>query len=185
MNNKTKKAVDALNGQLSALEAISNEKEGENWQAALKDMLILYTGESSSMVKRVDELSFTTNHPHTVPNVFGSLDNYIYDESLKKDFVNLINAALSYIQYNGVYKHTNGNNILQSFSNAQIISGAAASLVFLCTLAFKIGVYKGTNGNEQKVRDAESTVKTMTLERQKLDAHIDSLTKILHKLKHK
>ena len=44
MDSKTKKAIEALKNHLSAIEDITDEQEGENWQAALKDALVLYTG---------------------------------------------------------------------------------------------------------------------------------------------
>lgn len=181
MDRKTKKAIDAFKNHLSALEDITDEKEGENWQAALKDTLILYTGEFSSMVKRVDELSFTKNHPYTVDGVIGIFDKYVYDPSSKKQFINLINTTINYIQDNGVCKKTNGNNMLQSFSDAQIIAGASSSLVFLCSLTFYIGGAWATYGNEQKLKDTENTVKTLTLEKQKMKTYIDSLSNIVYR----
>lgn len=181
MDCKTKKAIKALKNHLSAIEDITDEQEGENWQAALKDTLILYTGEFSSMVKRLDELSFTKNQQYTVDGVIGVFDNYVYDPSSKKQFINLINTTIEYIQNNGVYKKTKGNNMLQSFSNAQIIAGASTSLVFLCSLTFSIGRAWGTYGNEQKLRDTENTVKTLTLEKQKMKTCIDSLSNIVNR----
>lgn len=155
MDCKTKKTIKALKNHLSSIEDITDEQEGENWQAALKDTLILYTGEFSSMVKRLDELSFTKNQQYTVDGVIGVFDNYVYAPSSKKQFINLINTT-EYIQNNGVYKKTKGNNMLQSFSNAQIIAGASTSLFFLCSLTFSIGRAWGTYGNEQKLRDTEN-----------------------------
>lgn len=155
MNSKSKKAITSLNKHSEVLDAITNVQEGNTWKASLKDTVNLYIGNDSSISQRLDKLYFTKKEHSTVDGFIGVFTDNVYEESKKQNFKNLIAAAITHIELNGVCKNPNKSNLLQSFGNTEIISGAA----FIILLSFGIGHYFGKKDNDKESLRIEQRLK--------------------------
>ncbi|MDJ1502044.1 hypothetical protein [Xanthocytophaga agilis] len=178
MWSKSKKAITALNKYLSDIDSISNVQEGNTWKAALKDTINLYTGNNSSISQRLDKLYFTREEHSTVPGVIGIFKDYVYDDSKKQNFKDLILFAIKHIESNGIYKSPDKKNLLHHFGNTEVISGAA----FVILLVFGIGNYFGKLEKEReiiqtenKIKEAENFSITLKTENNRLKLTVDSL----------
>ena len=159
MFNKSKKAIETLNRQLSELDSISNVRQGNNWKASLKDTLDLYIGPDSSLSTRLDGLYFTLKESYVPEGVIGVFTNHVYDESLKENFKDLINNAIKHIQSNGIFKDSARKNFLGQFGNTEIISG----LVVAAGIIYGIGNYFGKLEKDREVFQSEKLKEKMDL----------------------
>lgn len=147
--NKVNKAIEALEKHLAKLDSITDTSNGNTWKAALIDTFEKYLGSDSALLLRLRNLYFSRKDY----NQSGFWQNsrtaelvpvgvsYIFDESKKKGFEDLIKEAISYIKQNGVYSQH--NNALGRYSNTQLISGSIFALSLVITSSmFLGGVYK-------------------------------------------
>jgi hypothetical protein len=95
-------AINTLEAYLRELEQVEDVKVGNTWKAKTKDTLILYLGENSALVKRLDELFFTKAN---VINYHNGQSQTIheYAPEHKDDFKKLVKNSISYLKANGVY----------------------------------------------------------------------------------
>ena len=171
MTSKSKKAISSLKKHLNDIDAISSVQEGNTWKASLKDTINLYIGEHSSITQRLDKLYFTRKEHSTVEGVIGIFTDHVYDDTKKQNFKNLIETSIKHIEANGIYKNPDKKNILQSFSNAEVISG----LVFIILLVFGIGNYFGRIERDKDSLRTEDKIKELEKENNSLKLSNDSL----------
>lgn len=173
MFNKSKKAIETLNRQLSELDSISNVRQGNNWKASLKDTLDLYIGPDSSLSTRLDGLYFTRKESYVPEGVIGVFTNHVYDESLKENFKDLINNAIKHIQSNGIFKDSARKNFLGQFGNTEIISG----LVVAAGIIYGIGNYFGKLEKDREVFQSEKLKEKMESQIQNLQSEKNLMIK--------
>ena len=145
--NKLKKAIETLNKNKIQLDKIENVQQGNNWKASLKASLVLYLGQNSAIIGRLENLHFTKNVTTIGNNYIGATKKNVYDHNLKDNFKNIIDNSIQHIKSHGLYKDPLQKNFLSNFTNVEIISGSVVVLGFL----FSIGNYKGTLDNETKI----------------------------------
>lgn len=182
MDNKSTKAIVSLKTHLSNINSISSVVEGNTWKASLKDTINLFNGTNSSISQRLDKLYFTKKEHHTIDDVNGIFSEYIYEDSNKENFKNLILTAIKNIELNGIYKNPNKRNFLNSFNNKEIISGT----VFIALLIFGIGNYFGRIEKDKESLKIEESIKKIEKENIFLKEINDSLkivSKSLPKIK--
>lgn len=184
---KKKRAIQVLNQLLNEIESITNVTQGENWKAKLKDTLNLYVGENSEISKRLNHLRFTREETRVDPDGFFYYVD-VYDDTLKKDFKDLICNAINHVRSNGVYENPDKKNFLHSFSNAEIISGSVSIIL----LVFGIGNYFGKLEKdreimqiETKIKDVEKANEALNIEKNHLKQLNDSLQKVVTTLTNK
>jgi hypothetical protein len=155
MSNKSKKAIKILNQHLTKLATITNVQNGNTWKASLKDTLKLYIGPESSILKRLTDIYFTRKVDKIDPRTIGLSYENVYDEAQKESFRDLILNAILHIESNGIYKSRAGVNIMNGFSNTELISG----IVVGAGIVLGIGNYLGKLEKDREIIQFEVKIK--------------------------
>ncbi len=143
--SKSQKAIQALKTKSLELNEIRNVQQGNTWKASLKDSLVSYLGNNTSIINRLEDLYFTKRVSSNSPNVISSTN--VYDDSKKENFKNLIDNAISHIETHGILEVKTKGNFLISFNNVELISG----LFVVATLIFGIGRFVGGIEKEREI----------------------------------
>lgn len=150
--SKSKKAIQHLKEQKVKLDDIKNVLQGNTWKASLKASLIIYLGKDSTLISRLDNLSFTKKKSASTDYMGGTKTMNIYDDTQKNNFKDLLNNSIEYIQSHGLYKNPIKNNILTHFNTTQIISGS----FIMAGIIFSAGKYKGKLDYERQIDRIEN-----------------------------
>lgn len=163
--SKSKKAIKKLNDSKISLENVQSVQQGNNWKATLRASLLLYLGKNSPILTRLDNLYFTKKVQTSVKNYLGVVTENIYDPTLKDNFLDLINSAITHIETHGIYKNPDKRNFLAEFNNVQIVSGA----FIIAGVVFAGGIMKGKFDSDREIIESnnkgiESTKKAKKFE---------------------
>jgi hypothetical protein len=181
MSRKSKAAIKVLEGYLNRLENISTKIEGNTWKDSLRDTFILYFGENSAFIQRLDVTYFTKTEytSSKSPNVISANKTYLFDSTKKSKFKELVKSAIDHIESHGLQNSIKSGNYFHSFSNVQIISG----LVFLITTLISLGYYFGTFNNEREIVRLDNEINKLKIKKEKDSLLIKSLNDIITELK--
>jgi hypothetical protein len=180
MPNKKNTAIAALRFQLTKLDAITNIRQGNTWKASLKASLDLYIGADSSISERLDKLFFTRKESSVVPGVIGIFEDYVYDESKKDNFKDLLNNAIWHIETHGIYKDPSRKNFLSNLTTIELWGWLGSIAVGILTAGMFLGNMQKDREileSETKLRATEQKYGVALKEKKELETTIEVLRK--------
>ena len=181
---KKSNAIKVLNESKQQLNSIQNVQQANTWKASLKASLIIYLGQSSAIVSRLESLHFTKKVALSNKTYLGTGSENIYDDSKKENFRNLIDNSIQYINSHGLFKDQTKKNWLSNFNNVELNSG----LIVVAGIIFTIGNYKGNLDKEREITEIknqkaslEFQYKDIIIIKNRLVKETDSLKSIIGK----